>query len=463
VPLPLRRSRSSHRSDSDGTALSRLRANPRPVGVLAAAVLLAGLAATTTLGAESEPARLAGPAVGSQTPSAEPVTTALPGLPMDAVRSADGNVELRAPVDLGPLPARIPPHVLATAAVPLSPEVLTGLSGIAPSGSLAMRAGLVRLGATEIPAVGVDPGAFRAFTPEGTAEATPVWEAVARGEAVVAHTNAETLALQLGDEVSVGPKPDPTGEQPAEVGPAAGVVPDLPVAPPARSTSLRLGAFASTEIPGADLVLSDTVAARLGLQPATAVLLSAEGVDPAELSAQARDVVGEAASVEMLSRPGTDPVAFLLGDGNAGEALGSFSYRYYADGSISPDDEWVRQNIVTTSVPILGRVTCHRLMVRQLRPALQEIVDRGLADKIHVNEYGGCYVPRFIASDPSKPISLHTWGIAIDLNVPGNLRGVAGDIDRTVVAIFKKWGFRWGGDWAYTDPMHFELGALLTE
>ena len=31
-----------------------------------------------------------------------------------------------------------------------------------------------------------------------------------------------------------------------------------------------------------------------------------------------------------------------------------------------------------------------------------------------------------------------------------------------VVNIFKRWGFRWGGDWKYTDPMHFELAALLT-
>jgi hypothetical protein len=32
-----------------------------------------------------------------------------------------------------------------------------------------------------------------------------------------------------------------------------------------------------------------------------------------------------------------------------------------------------------------------------------------------------------------------------------------------IVNIFKRWGFRWGGDWAYTDPMHFELAALMTK
>ena len=30
-------------------------------------------------------------------------------------------------------------------------------------------------------------------------------------------------------------------------------------------------------------------------------------------------------------------------------------------------------------------------------------------------------------------------------------------LDPAVVAVFKKWGFAWGGDWRWTDPMHFEL------
>ncbi|MEZ5093443.1 M15 family metallopeptidase [Nocardioides sp.] len=45
--------------------------------------------------------------------------------------------------------------------------------------------------------------------------------------------------------------------------------------------------------------------------------------------------------------------------------------------------------------------------------------------------------------------------------MPGNLRGTRGEIDRDVVRIFKKWGFTWGGDWAWTDPMHFEMNAVV--
>lgn len=147
--------------------------------------------------------------------------------------------------------------------------------------------------------------------------------------------------------------------------------------------------------------------------------------------------------------------------GSVAAAVGTFSYRWFRDGSVQPDPAWVAANIRTETVPILGSVTGHRVLFPQLRGALREVVARGFADEIHPEEFGGCYVPRFIGRDPRKGLSLHTWGIAVDLNVPGNQRGVAGEIDRTVVAIFKKWGFAWGGDWAWTDPMHFELARLV--
>jgi hypothetical protein len=112
-------------------------------------------------------------------------------------------------------------------------------------------------------------------------------------------------------------------------------------------------------------------------------------------------------------------------------------------------------------VPILGAVTCNKAMLPQLRGALNQVVREHLASKIHPGEYGGCYVPRFIAKDPAKGLSFHTFGTAIDLNVPGNQRGTVGTIDRRVVRIFEQWGFNWGGNWRYTDPMHFELARIV--
>nr|WP_237448500.1 M15 family metallopeptidase [Nocardioides flavescens] len=99
-------------------------------------------------------------------------------------------------------------------------------------------------------------------------------------------------------------------------------------------------------------------------------------------------------------------------------------------------------------------------MFPQLKAALQEIVDRGLASEIHPDEYAGCYYPRFIAG--STTLSNHSFGLAFDINVPGNGRGTVGAINRDVVQIFKDWGFDWGGDWSYTDPMHFEMAQIVT-
>ena len=111
-------------------------------------------------------------------------------------------------------------------------------------------------------------------------------------------------------------------------------------------------------------------------------------------------------------------------------------------------------------MPILGTVTCNKMLIPQLRAALEEVVSRGLADKIHPGEYAGCYYPRFIAG--STTLSNHAFGLALDLNVPGNQRGTVGEIDRDVVQIFKRWGFAWGGDWSWTDPMHFEMNRLVS-
>lgn len=338
---------------------------------------------------------------------------------------------------LGALARRLPADVLVTTTTSMPAATLRKLAALtSPRSSTVLRVGTVRVGTSQVRTLGVDPGSFRSFTPRGTAEATAVWQAVARGEAVADHLTGNRLQLSLGTDVPVSR----TSSGPSQ--------------------SLRLGALATTNLPGSDLVVADGVAATLGLPAATGVVLSAEGRDPAALAEAVRRVAGNEARIDLLSPPAANPVAFLTGS-RAADAFGAFSYRYFPDGTIAPDAKWVDDNIRTESVPILGRVTCHRLMLPQLRGALEEISAAGLSAAIHPGEYGGCYVPRFIESNPERPISLHTWGIAVDLNVPGNLRGTVGAIDRQVVAIFQRWGFRWGGDWAYTDPMHFELGALL--
>ena len=93
--------------------------------------------------------------------------------------------------------------------------------------------------------------------------------------------------------------------------------------------------------------------------------------------------------------------------------------------------------------PDPGRVTCNKVLFPQLEAALREVIDRGLADKIHPGEYAGCYYPRFIAG--TSTLSNHAFGLALDINAVENQRGTVGQIDRGVVQIFQEWGFTWGG------------------
>jgi hypothetical protein len=321
---------------------------------------------------------------------------------------------------------RLRPDVLVVGRL-TAPE-LRAVTRLAPS-AVTYTTGTTRVGRDAVRVAVVDPLSFRRYAAAGTAESTPVWQTVAAGELVASHDLARRLGLRLGGEVALG------------------------------SIPLRLGALATTGIPGTDLVVDTATGRALGLGGgATAVLLNAGRTDPVVLASRARKAAGTGARVDLLTAPASNPTAFLTGS-RAARAFGAFSYTYFADGTIVPDAHWVRANIVTETLPILGRVTCHRLMFPQLRGALQQVKAAGLARSLHT--YDGCYVPRFIERNPTEPISLHTWGIAIDLDAATNERGIRGTMDPRVVAIFKRWGFRWGGDWAWSDPMHFELGALL--
>ena len=331
-----------------------------------------------------------------------------------------------------------------------TPDLLVYSSGSLPAGLHARLDDLPGVGATTTLSVGqlalggrtvhvaaADPADLRRFTARPVAGADDVWARVAGGE--VAVDPALRAVVESGDGYL------PLGQQ--------------PTAPRAH-----VGAFASLP-PLLDVAVNPRWGRALGMPSGNAVLLArSPDADPAAVLASVERAVGKRAAVRRLTATGTAPggpqTGYLTG-GAVAAAVGSFRYVPRADGTVTVEPAWVAAHIRTEEVPILGRVTCHRVMLPQLRGALQEVVDRGLASSVRPGEYGGCFHPRYIGHDPAKGLSLHSWGIAVDLNVPGNLRGTAGEIDREVVAIFKRWGFAWGGDWAWTDPMHFELAALV--
>ena len=383
----------------------------RPRGRLLGALLALGL--TTAACGSSAPG---GAVAGGARPAAQ---TAKDGI---------APTELAAPTavpTVRPLKHRVRPDVLVVSPKPLPERVVTRLRKIAPNGVTTFRSGKTTLNGKPLELSGVDPSRFRAFAPSGTAESDPVWEGVARNELVVSHQLAKARKIKLGSTVTVG------------------------------TLRLRVAAYATT-LPEIDAIVSYAVADALRLPPDNAALLTAGKGDPASLAGTARKTAGSA-KIHLLTQPQV-PFAFLTGS-RVAQAFGAFSYRWYEDGTIEPDARWVAANIVSAHVPVIGRVTCHRLIVPQLRAAMRELEARGLAGS--VRSFDGCYVPRFIERNPSRSVSLHTWGIAFDLNARTNMPGSNGDMDMNVVNVMKRWGFRWGGDWSYSDPMHFELGALM--
>jgi hypothetical protein len=284
----------------------------------------------------------------------------------------------------------------------------------------------------------VDPASYRRFTPAGTAQLQEVWDRVAGGELAI----DPRLGRRLQD-----------GQGNLRLGSSG----DAPV--------LHIGAYAP-QVVTVDIVVNTAWIEDIERMVfGNGLLISTDQDDPSTIRKDVARIVGDSASVQNLdiaSRLGLDPnvqqTAFLTG-GSLADLVGTFSYSVLGGGRIAPDPAWVRSHITTEVVPILGSVTCHRELFPQLKAALQDVVAAGLADQIHPEEYAGCYYPRFIAG--TTTLSNHSFGLALDLNVPGNQRGTVGEMDRGVVAIFKEWGFAWGGDWRYTDPMHFELAQVV--
>jgi hypothetical protein len=370
-------------------------------------------------------------------PSAVPTegVSATPAEPDEPAPRPDNAVE--AP---GPLDDRLyRPDMLIFSRQQLDDDVVRRVAGLEQVAEVE-RIGLAQVAIENraLTVAAVDPATYRRFSPSGTAEAQEVWDRVAGGEVAV----PEKVARRLQDDdgfITLGSG----GDAPA----------------------VHVGAYAP-QVVTVDLVLNRAWVDDLeGMVFGNGLLVSTDGFDPSTIRKPVQQIVGDQASVQDLdiaSRLGLDPhvtqTAYLTG-GSIASVVGTFNYTVIGGGRIAPDPSWVSANIATEEVPILGSVTCHRALFPQLRAALQEVVTEGLADEINPDEYAGCYYPRFIAG--STTLSNHSFGLALDFNVPGNQRGTVGEMDRGVVAIFKKWGFAWGGDWSYTDPMHFELAQVV--
>jgi hypothetical protein len=148
------------------------------------------------------------------------------------------------------------------------------------------------------------------------------------------------------------------------------------------------------------------------------------------------------------------------------KVFGKFEFREAAGGAIDIDDAWERSNIVALQHELLARVRLQSISVHHKAKApFQQVFDqirrRDLADRLVT--CAGTYVPRHIGWSSGRPLSSHSWGVAIDLNAEWNGYGKSpaplGSQGSLVelIPVFAAAGFAWGGHFSTPDGMHFEL------
>jgi hypothetical protein len=291
-------------------------------------------------------------------------------------------------------------------------------------------------GDTEISVAGVRPEEFRPLAPELTAQARFVWEGLAQSQSFIANEEYQIF----------GGKP----------------IQSLAAKLPDGRKSLKIGGVATNGSPSlAGVLMSLEQAERLKLgKPTLLVVGTVKDAKVADVTRALEAALPGSKFESMLPPSGR---TFFTGT-SAQKAIGSFSFTVNPDGSINQDKKWVAEHLQTARMPIIGTVRCHKLMIPQLEAALADLQAQGLGHLIKPEQAGRCYQPRFVERDPvNHALSKHAWGLAIDLNVYDNPEGSTPKMDSRVVAIFEKWGFRWGGRWTKPDGMHFELAAVLRE
>lgn len=280
--------------------------------------------------------------------------------------------------------------------------------------------------AIPLDAAALDPERFAAFAP--TAQ-RPLLDRLVPGTVLLGATSARLRGIGVGGQVTLAP---------GRIYTVVGVVDDA-----------AIGA--------AEIVLHQDDPSAAALAPRYVLLR--HDVERAAMEGSLRAAAGDRPL--RVRAPGETPY-LRHGDAVLPQAIikaryGEFRYQPSPadDRGFRQDPDWVREHIVTETVPLLGSVTCHRAAIAPLRAVLAELDRRGLGHTIDADGFAGCWNPRLIA--PGAGPSRHSWGIAVDLNAEGNPTGTGSGQHPELVELMTAHGWGWGGTWLIPDPMHFEL------
>ena len=126
-------------------------------------------------------------------------------------------------------------------------------------------------------------------------------------------------------------------------------------------------------------------------------------------------------------------------------------------------DPTLEKSMVIWDVPtemeigvIPKRIYCNKDFVEPLKKALQNLISTGKVDELKT--WDGCFNIRKKRGLTS--MSLHSWGLAIDVNAAWNGLGKDPVLSNEFVKCFTDAGFEWGGTWTRLDGMHFQIAKI---
>ena len=126
-------------------------------------------------------------------------------------------------------------------------------------------------------------------------------------------------------------------------------------------------------------------------------------------------------------------------------------------------DPTLEKGMVVWDVPnsleigvIPKKIYCNKDLVLPLQQAFKNLIDTGRVAELKT--WDGCFNIR--KKRGLSSMSLHSWGLAIDVNSSWNQLGKIPTLSDEFVKCFTDAGFTWGGTWKRCDPMHFQISKL---
>lgn len=103
------------------------------------------------------------------------------------------------------------------------------------------------------------------------------------------------------------------------------------------------------------------------------------------------------------------------------------------------------------------RLYCNKALIGPLTQAIKNLITTGCIKELKT--WDGCFNIR--KKRALSSMSLHSWGIAIDVNAAWNQLNQTPTLSAKFVKCFTDAGFNWGGNFkGRVDGMHFQLSKI---